>query len=317
METNLKRKTVQSILFDMDKGKISLTHRLQRPEGQWDKKRKTDLIDSLLRKIPLNPTYGCKDDKILGIIDGVQRFSTIRDFIDYKFAYGEIPDDYPLFINGEKKDISGLKFKKLDDDVKQELLNAELQYYEITDYTDKDIRILFERLNAGKPLNSRQMRIIYESEIVNNEINELIAHPFMIKLISKTQRKNCADRDAIIESIMLATGHTSFIKKDIDRFTATELDNYINMFDDIRKALDVLDERIENIKLPITSAAFLIYAATKVVSENKNVDKLIDDIVEFSNNYNDNLAYKQFLKSGTSSIDKVQGRLDYWNNLID
>ena len=50
---------------------------------------------------------------------------------------------------------------------------------------------------------------------------------------------------------MLATGHTSFIKKDIDRFTATELDNYINMFDDIRKALDVLDERIENIKLPI------------------------------------------------------------------
>ena len=49
----------------------------------------------------------------------------------------------------EKKKISGLKFSKLDDDTKDAIKNAELQVYELSDYTDKDVREMFRRQNAG------------------------------------------------------------------------------------------------------------------------------------------------------------------------
>ncbi len=317
MESNLKRKTVQSLLYNMEKGKISLDHKLQRAEGQWDATRKSNLIDSLLRNIPLNPAYVCKDDDVLGVIDGVQRFSTIRDFVNNEFACVKMDEDYPLILNGERKDISGLKFKKLDEDTKQALLNTDLQYYEVSDYTEKDIKVLFERLNSGKPLNSRQMRVIYESDIVNMAINELISHPFMLKLISKTQRKNSADRDTIRETIMLLTGKTSFAKKDINDFIANEIDNHIDKFDDIRNVLDILDKNIEKIKLPITTAPFLLYAACKAASENKDMDNFVKAIIEFADNYKDNAAYKECLKEGTTSSTSINARFQYWNNLLE
>ena len=87
MDYTLKTRSLQSLVKDMEKGTISLSHKLQRPEGQWNKKQKSNLIDSLLRHYPINPTYGIVEtDGTLSIIDGVQRLSTIRDFIVNKFS---------------------------------------------------------------------------------------------------------------------------------------------------------------------------------------------------------------------------------------
>lgn len=87
MDYTSKTRSLQSLVKDMNKGIINLSHKLQRPEGQWNRKQRTDLIDSLLRHYPINPTYAIvEDDGILSIIDGVQRLSTIRDYIDNVFA---------------------------------------------------------------------------------------------------------------------------------------------------------------------------------------------------------------------------------------
>ena len=69
-------------------------------------------------------------------------------------------------VNGEEKTLSGLKFSKLDDDTKDAILNSELQMYELTDCTEKDVREMFRRQNAGKPLNGKQLRVIHESDLV-------------------------------------------------------------------------------------------------------------------------------------------------------
>ena len=55
----------------------------------------------------------------------------------------------PITINGEEKNLSGLKFDKLDEDTKSEILNAELQIYRMTQCTETDIREMFRRQNAG------------------------------------------------------------------------------------------------------------------------------------------------------------------------
>lgn len=54
------------------------------------------MIDSLLRKYPVNPTYAIKEDSnVLSVIDGIQRLSTIRDFLADKFALSK--DMEPVF----------------------------------------------------------------------------------------------------------------------------------------------------------------------------------------------------------------------------
>ena len=89
MDYTCRTKTLQALNKAMEKGTILLSHKLQRPEGQWNRKQKTDLIDSLLRKYPTNPTYGIKQEGVVSVIDGVQRLSCVSDFLADKFALSE------------------------------------------------------------------------------------------------------------------------------------------------------------------------------------------------------------------------------------
>ena len=86
---------------DIEKGKIRLSHKLQRPEGQRNRKQKSDQIDSLLRKYPINPTYGIKENDVVSIIDGIQRLSTIRDYLSDVFPLSKDMD--VVVVNGEEK----------------------------------------------------------------------------------------------------------------------------------------------------------------------------------------------------------------------
>ena len=125
MDYTCRTKTLQALAKAIEKKSIVLSHKLQRPEGQWNNRQKTDLIDSLLRKYPINPTYGIKENGVISVIDGVQRLSCVRDFLSNKFALSK--DMESVFVNGEEKSLAGLKFGKLDDDTKDAILNAELQ----------------------------------------------------------------------------------------------------------------------------------------------------------------------------------------------
>ena len=246
MDYTLKTRSLQSLVKDMEKGTISLSHKLQRPEGQWNKKQKSNLIDSLLRHYPINPTYGIVEaNGTLSIIDGVQRLSTIRDFIGSKFSLSK--DMENVIINGEEKNLSGLKFNKLDEDTQSEILNSELQVYRMSDCTEKDVREMFARQNAGKPLSNKLMRVVHESDDFSNVVYSLTNHPFMDKIMSPVQRKNGTDRDIIIQAMMLISSNqeqefTSFRTKDIDAYVTDYADQYLDRADTLKEAMDRFNE---------------------------------------------------------------------------
>ena len=320
MDYTCRTKTLQALNKAMEKGTILLSHKLQRPEGQWSRKQKTDLIDSLLRKYPINATYGIKEDGITSIIDCVQRLSCVRDFLSDKFALSK--DMEPVSVNGEEKSLAGLKFSKLDEDTKDTILSAELQVYELTECTEKDVREMFRRQNAGKPLNGKQLRVIHESDTFNEVVYSLATHPFMDKLTTKTQRKNGTDRDLIIQSLMLIETNkendfTSFRTKDIDVFVADHSDYIENSkIDMLQSAMDKFDESFEEIKIPVTSIPMVLYSGYRITKDKKSFSKLVELINEFLVGYENNEKYKQFVQSGTSSSENVRGRLDYWRELI-
>lgn len=322
MDFTCKTRSLQSLVKDMNKGNITLSHKLQRPEGQWNRKQKTDLIDSLLRKYPINPTYGItQEDDTLAIIDGVQRLSTIRDYIGNKFSLSK--DMEPITINGEEKNLAGLKFTKLDEDTQSEILNAELQIYRMSDCTEKDVREIFRRQNAGKPLSSRHMRVVNESDLFNSEITNLVDHSFMDKIVTPTMHKNGSDRDIIIQTLMLIStnqenDYTSFRSKDMNAFIAEHGDESIEKINTLIEALDKLDESFDEdeLKIPSTSIPMILYSAYRITKDKKSFSRLVEEIKSFIDGYDSNDYYKQFLQSGTSSQENVRGRFEYWRNII-
>lgn len=282
--------------------------------------QKTDLIDSLLRKYPINPTYAIKENGTLSIIDGVQRLSCVRDFIANKFALSK--DMEPVVVNGEEKTLAGLKFNKLDEDTRDAILNSELQMYELTDCTEKDVREMFRRQNAGKALNGKQLRIVHESDAFSDVVYSLATHPFMDKLMTKPQRKNGTDRDLIIQTLMLIetkqdNEFLSFRTKDIDAFVLDYSDSIATeKIDILTNAMNKFDEAFEEIKIPVTSIPMILYSGYKVQKDKKSFSKLVELVTEFLNEYDENEEYKQYVQAGTSSAENVRGRYDWWRNRI-
>lgn len=320
MDYTCRTKTLQALAKAIEKKSIVLSHKLQRPEGQWNSRQKTDLIDSLLRKYPINPTYGIKENGVISVIDGVQRLSCVRDFLSNKFALSK--DMEPVIINGEEKMLAGLKFAKLDDDTKDAILNAELQVYELTDCTEKDVREMFRRQNAGKPLNAKQLRIINESDDFSESVYTLATHPFMDKLMTKTQRKNGTDRDLIIQTFILIENKKkddiiSFRTKDINAFITHHQDSIgSDVIATLTTAMDELNEAFEKVKFPLTSIPMVLYSSYRVVKEEKSFEKFVEVVNDFLNGYDNNEEYKKYVQSATSDSENVRGRFDYWVELI-
>ena len=180
---------------------------------------------------------------------------------------------------------------------------------------------MFRRQNAGKPLNNKQLRIIYQSDEFSDAIYSLARHPFMEKLLTKTQRKNGTDRDLIVQTLMLICTNrehdfTSFRTKNIDAFVKTYGDESLSKMDVLKEALDKLDETFEDIKIPITSIPMVLYSSYRVKKVRKSFAKFVEAVINFLDNYDNNEEYKKYVQSGTGSSENVKGRLEYWQDLV-
>lgn len=320
MKSTCRTKTISSIVNKLENGGIVLTHKLQRDEGQWNTQQKGFLIDSILRQYPVNPTYAVEDNGTYAVIDGVQRLSTLRDFINDKFA---LPANLlPVMINGEEKDISKKKYTKLDEATQGALLDAEIQIYEISDYTDEDVREMFRRQNSGKPLNPKQLRVVYGSNEFNAKVSQLANNEFISMISSKAQKKNGSTRDWIIQTLMLiATNQendfTSFRSKDMNNFVAEHGDEYIEKTNTLEEALNRMKNAFETIDdLPATSIPMVLYSAYRITRDKKSFSRFVDIVIDFIEHYDENEEYKLFVQNGTSNPENVSARYNYWKNLI-
>lgn len=288
---------------------------------------KSLLIHSLLSGFPVNPIYIVEEEGTLYTLDGSQRTSTCISYINNEFSLSK---DTPNIVieskeNGEsvskEYEIAGKKFKKLDEEVQSTLLACSLEFCMLSDYTEDEVKEMFRRQNAGKPLSGKLLRVVYESDRFSDAVYSLATHPFMDKLMTKTQRKNGTDRDLIIQSLMLICTNqendfTSFRTKDIDTFVKDHADESIEKADTLKTALDKFDESFGEIKIPVTSIPMVLYSGYRVVKDKKSFSKLADIINEFLVGYESNEEYKQYVQSGTSASDNVRGRLDYWRAII-
>ena len=75
--------TVDLLLSRIRTGRIDLQPDFQRQAGIWKTMAKSRLIESLLLRIPLPTFYAAEgDDEAWAMVDGIQRLTTIAQFIE-------------------------------------------------------------------------------------------------------------------------------------------------------------------------------------------------------------------------------------------
>lgn len=328
MESTCKTRTLQWICNQLKSDGISLYHKLQRKEGQWKKDARGLLIDSLLRSYPVNPVYAVKDNNVLSIIDGIQRLSTIRDYLDNEFLLPKTLEPIILTVNTDEGKvekefiIAGKKYKKLDKEIQELLLSSELQMYEISNYTEKEVREIFKRQNSGKSLNNSQLRSVIANDEMSEMVYSLTLHPFFDNILGDSQKKKDLDKDIVIETLMLIetnaeNDYTCFKSKNIDSFIMSYQDNIdYEKIEFVKQALDKLNENLDDVKVKHLSVPMIIWGMYNVIRGKKSTTKYIAWVNDFIVNYNTNEEYLAYCGSGTSNADMVKGRFQYFKNAV-
>lgn len=165
---------VQEYINNRNKYKVDRTY--QRPDGVWSNEDKQCFIDSLLRGEPI-PIFFVNYDsskQLFYIVDGQQRLNCISMFYDNKIKLSRKfsdEDNHGKTFNAENP---------LDDGRKKQFLEYNLTFHILEDYDDERVRVIFSRLQRGKPLQIGERLNAKPGEIVRC-MRVLASHPFLAK----------------------------------------------------------------------------------------------------------------------------------------
>jgi Mrr N-terminal domain/Protein of unknown function DUF262 len=146
--------SVRQLLDMVDDGEVDLAPDFQRLKV-WKPWQRSQLVESLLLRIPLPTFYFSADeDGLLQVVDGVQRLTTIHDFVRKEaFKLGQL--EYL------QDTVGGKSFRDLENTVwSRRILNTQLSAYVIDPQTPISVKFdIFRRINTGgSPLNAQEIR---------------------------------------------------------------------------------------------------------------------------------------------------------------
>lgn len=159
--------TVDLLMSRVQHKEIILNPDFQRKDRIWKEKDKSALIESILLKIPIPVFYmsAIDDDKWL-IVDGLQRLTTIDDFMKDKFALKglEILEQY-----------NGLKFSKFPRNLERRLKETEFVVHVIQPESPKSATTqIFQRINTkGEKLSDQEVRSSLNVGFATGFLNDL------------------------------------------------------------------------------------------------------------------------------------------------
>lgn len=145
-----------------NRNKYKVDYNYQRPNDAWSKEDQQCLIDTILKGEPL-PVFFLNyvsSEEAYYIVDGQQRLTCIANFYENKIKLNQK-------FSGDE--LAGKTFNDknpLGDNDKSNFLKYNLNFRIMEDYDDEKVRLIFSRLQRGKPLSLGERLNAKPGEIV-------------------------------------------------------------------------------------------------------------------------------------------------------
>ena len=150
--------SIQAIIDRLENNEIDLEPDFQRRKDLWSEKDQSRLIESILIRIPLPAFYfDGRNDDCWTVVDGLQRISTINNFVVRKsedvFKLKLTDLEYLVEFNGKT-------FEELPRPMQRRIRECQIYCYCIRGGTPDDVTSsIFKRLNTGGlPLSLAEIR---------------------------------------------------------------------------------------------------------------------------------------------------------------
>ncbi|MFV8332084.1 DUF262 domain-containing protein [Flavobacterium sp. GSP14] len=242
-----KKITMDTLLRRLKQGTINLNPDFQR-NYVWTMDKKCQLIESLMLKIPLPMFYVSADEKgNYTVVDGLQRLSTIRDYIiDKKFKLQKLEFWGDLFNN--------FTFEELPTYIENRVLETEFSFTVINPGTPEIVkRNIFKRVNrGGAPLTDQEIRNALYSGPSTELLKELAAMDEFSKVTNSSIKANrMLDREFILRLLsFMLRDYASYPKNgNMDGFLSDTL-KIINSMPEInsKEVLKISENIISEVK---------------------------------------------------------------------
>ena len=215
------QRTVGEVVKRIRSDRYDLNPEFQR-DFVWPDDKQSRLIESCLMRIPLPVLYvaEAKDGRII-VVDGLQRLSTFRRYLDNKFRLTfDKSDDMP------PHPLEGQRFEDLDLKLQERIEDTQLTLYILDSKAPERAKLdIFERVNSGEPLTRQQMRNCLYSGNATRWLKEAsVSSQFLTATGASLDQKKMRDREAINRFCAFSLlGWKQYRSGEMDSFLAESL----------------------------------------------------------------------------------------------
>lgn len=212
--------SIEGIITRLKHDEIELDTEFQRKRSLWDSVTKSQFIESLMLRIPIPPLYfdGTDDDNWL-VIDGLQRLSTLKEFII----------DKTLKLEGLEyfSDYNGCSYDTLPRSYVRRIDETQLSLYLLLPGTPYNIKFnIFKRINTpGLKLESQEIRhALYQGKATKLLENLSESQGFLRATCNSIPADRMLDQEFILRYI-------AFKYLGIEKFkeSGSSIDNFLNI----------------------------------------------------------------------------------------
>jgi hypothetical protein len=188
--------SVRQILDMIDDKELDLAPDFQR-RRVWRARQKSLLIESLLLRIPLPAFYFSADSEgLLQVVDGVQRLSTIYEFV----RENTVSLDHLEYLEDE---LHGMTYDQLTGSGwARRILNTQISANVIDPQTPPAVKFdIFRRINTGgSPLNAQEIRHCMSHDRSRNFLKALCEVPTFIEAVGEkiVDHVRMVDRELVL-----------------------------------------------------------------------------------------------------------------------